>query len=226
MDFATLLWIVSWMLEAILLAVLSYRKTYRALPFFFNYIVWTLLSDIAVFALDRSQPSLMLPIYVTQTVVEAGFEFLVLIELAWSALQSVWIYLPRHPRIQLGFLIACLGIAFWPMAGKTMPANIAHDALFAVHFIQTAAMLRIACFILLAAFSKYLILSWKDREFRVAAGLAFYSMISLFIAVLERRLLSESQYQFFDHIVVLSYILTLTYWIISFSRQHNSRRTY
>jgi len=82
---------------------------------------------------------------------------------------------------------------------------------------ETFAVTRIICFLVLASFSQVFSIGWPDRELRVAAGLGFYSIISLTATVLQMHLRYSGEYHWLDLAVSASYLGTLSYWLLGFS---------
>jgi ABC-type transport system involved in cytochrome c biogenesis permease subunit len=126
----------------------------------------------------------------------------------------------------VGILIAAAGAAIWPFAGiqglSTFPAEWRN----LVHVQQTASILRILFFLVLAGCSQLLSIGWRDRELQVATGLGFYSIISVAVAVLHSRQGMGQEYRNLNRFVAVSYLGSLVYWVVSFAQQEAERREF
>lgn len=94
------------------------------------------------------------------------------------------------------------------------------------HLVQTFAIIRILFFLVLAAFSQLLAIGWRDRELQVATGLGIYSVASLGAALLHAQMPGADRYHHVDQLVVVSYIVSLIYWAVSFLQQEAPRQEF
>jgi hypothetical protein len=218
--------------EITVVAFMLRRKVYKTLPIFFSYIVWSLITDsLNSFVLSRYSQDAYNRIYFYTVVPDALLQFSVLIELAWSVLRPSRGILPRGTIFLLIFLVALAGLATWPLSAMIMPANSspnasAHALLF-THFQQTIAILRVVCFLVMAGFSQILSIGWKDRELQVATGLGFFSIISLMVTVIQsHQLILPPLYIQLNRVVMISYLGTLSYWIMSFATKEQERKEF
>jgi len=75
-------------------------------------------------------------------------------------------------------------------------------------------------------------IGWRNREFQVATGLGFYSIVSLAVTVLHTHQIVGKQYQWgpqyhgLDEVVMVSYIGVLAYWVFSFATKETERREF
>jgi hypothetical protein len=213
--------------EFAVLALLLSRKAWRILPLFCTYIAWTILTDIANSVILSRFPATFNTAYFIEMGPDSLLQFAVLIELAWSVLRPSRAVLPRGTLWVLALLVAIAGLVIWPFAGMTVPANLTAHAQLFVHFQQTIAILRVVCFLVMAGFSQVLSIGWKDRELQVATGLGFYSIISLLVAVLHsHQVWQDPSYTWLDRAVSVSYIGTLSYWVLSFATKEQKRKEF
>jgi hypothetical protein len=226
-DLSTALWLVSAVGELCVFALLIHRRIWKTLPVFFLYMVWALVSDIALYLLYKYLPSANLQTYTLESSIDSLIQFAVLVELGWSVLKPIRNSLPKSTLAILSLLIAGAGLLIWPVAGMYMPADaIKEHARFLVHLEQTVAILRVVCFLVMASFSQLLSIGWRDRELQIATGLGFYSIVSLIIVVLHTHPMTRSQYESLYLVVTASYICSLTYWVLSFATKEQERREF
>jgi len=152
--------------------------------------------------------------------------FGVLVELSWSTLRPIRSSLPRSALLVVGVLIVALGAAIWPFSGIHELASLAPAIRNIVRVQQTASILRILFFLVLAGCSQLLSIGWRDRELQIATGLGFYSIVSLTVEILHSHEAMGSQYRHLNQIVVVSYICSLLYWAFSFSEKEAERRDF
>jgi hypothetical protein len=95
-----------------------------------------------------------------------------------------------------------------------------------VHLQQTDAILRVLVFLLLAGFSRMLAIGWRNRELQIATGLGFYSLVSISVAAIQAHQPSAAQYSHLDNLDTSSYVATMLYWILCFSRKEPERKPF
>jgi hypothetical protein len=220
------LWFAGMVAEAAVLGLLLYRRVWKTFPIFCVYIVWVLLTDAANFIVHRSFLSHYLTIYLIETAVDSALEFGVLVELAWSVLRPIRTSLPRVTLLVVGILIVVAGAVIWPFAGIHELASWPLEVRTLVRMQQTASILRILFFLVLAGCSQLLSISWRDRELQVATGLGFYSFVSLGVAVMHSHQGLVPEYRYLNQVVVASYLLSFSYWIFSFAQKEAERREF
>jgi hypothetical protein len=200
---------------------------WQLLPFFCAYAAWSLATDLAApYFLWKLSPFVYGRFYFGQSVLDSVLQFAVLGELAWSVLRPVRGSLPRHSRTALYVLVALAGLAIWPLAAMTMPPSLEGWQAILFHLQETFAILRVACFLILASFSQLLAIGWRDRELQVATGLGFYSIASLIVAVLHTHQTWGTQYHLLDEALSISYLGTLTFLIFSFATKEQERKEF
>jgi hypothetical protein len=212
--------------EAAVLVLLLYRHVWRIMPIFCVFCTWALLGDAGAFVVLRFYPASYLTAYLTGTVVDSALEFGVLVELAWSVLRPFRASLPRGSLVVVVGLILALGAAIWPFAVIPGFNNWPPQWHLLMRLEQTTAILRILFFLALAGGSQLLSIGWRNRELQVAAGLGFYSLVSLAVAMVQTHLTLGSQYTHLNQVEVASYIGSLLYWVVSFSQKEAARREF
>ena len=208
-------------------------KLWRVMPVFCAYILWALLSDIVWLTLQSSIIPVHLSlaanfqVYITENVVDSLLQFIVLVELAWSVLRPVRSSLPKGTPLILAGLVAIAGILVWPVVVQTIPSLPDKRDMLIFHIQETFAILRIGCFLVMAGFSQVLSIGWRDRELQVATGLGFYSIVNLIVMFYHTHQgASDNTYHLFDQAVSISYLGTLSYWVLSFSAKEQERKEF
>jgi len=212
--------------EAVVIGLLYYRHLYRILPVFFSFCVWDVLSNLAVFFISRYYVHVYFQFYFWETIIGSTLEFCILVELSWSVLRPLRSSLPRTTPFVIGALILLAGAAIWPFAAVSGITHTSRQALTLAQIQHTVSILRILFFVLLAASSQLLSIGWRDRELQVATGLGFYSLVNVAVAMAQSRQSTTTQYTRLEELVVVSFLCSLVYWVISFSQKEAERREF
>jgi hypothetical protein len=213
--------------EAVALVLLVRRKIWRNMPMFTIYIFWTLLTDLAAYYIQNyAIASQYVTFYRFEMPVDSILQFGVLVELGWSVLRPVRSVLPRGSLFALAGLVALAGLLIWPLAGMTIPPNLAPESITIIHLEQTFAILRVVCFVVMASFSQILSIGWRDRELQIATGLGFYSIVSLLVTMLHSHQTSQGQIHRLEEVVSFGYLGTLAYWVFSFATKEQERKEF
>lgn len=226
MSFENLLWLAGLVGEAVVLAILIYRRVWRTFPLFFAFCIWQFAGDSGNVVVRYFFPELYAAAYLTQAVIDSVLGFSVLIEIAWSVLRPIQNSLPRRTLPIIIVLVIALGAVVWPFAGLHLLADQTSVVRNIVHVQQTAAILRILFFLLLAGFSQLLSIGWRDRELQVVTGLGIYSLVSLLAAMMHTRETSAAQYYHLNQLVIAAYLCSLGYWAFSFLQKEAQRREF
>ena len=218
--------------EVALVLLLIKKHAFRSFPFFFSYILWSLVSD-AVLRLTNSLPAVeYFRIYVLFTVIDSAMMLAVLVELAWSVLRPVRASLPRYSLAGISLLMVIAGLALWPVArfGFSAPASDPPLSTLGIELIrlqQTFSVLRVVVFVALAGFSQLLAIGWRSRELQVATGLGLYSIVSLAVSVMQtHQSVNQPQYILLGAVASASYVCSLTYWVYAFATKEAVRQEF
>jgi hypothetical protein len=212
--------------EAVVLVFLLHKRIWRILPVFSAYVLWALLSDLAiVYFRSSGSTAAYLRFYMIEMTVDSLLQFPVLVELAWSVLRPIRSSLPRHSLLVLIVLVAIAGLVIWPFSNMNA-GEYTGQGVTIFHLYQTFAILRIVCFLVMACFSQLLSIGWRDRELQVATGLGLYSIASLTVTMLHSHQYSEKKFHYLDYGVSLSYLSTLVYWVVSFAAKEYQRKEF
>jgi hypothetical protein len=220
---ANLLATIGILAQAAFIVVLVWRSTYKSLHVFFLYIVWGLAGDSTVLILRTVMHSQSLYPFEIETYIDSFFQYLVLIELAWSILRPIQRSLPKRFLLGISLIIAAAAVLAWPLSGIKETMGYPWQLLIALHAQRSFAILRILFFIALACCSHFLGIGWRDRELQVATGLGFYSLVSLLGTMVHSHQVFGWQYFYVDLATACSYLLSLVYWVFSFAQQEVAR---
>ena len=232
MNLETTLFFTGLALEFGFLILLISKRTFRTLPVFCTYILWSFISDIGQYWLVQRFPELDQRIFLTQALIGSVFIFGVLIELSMSVLSPVRSSLPRGAIIAVGIIIALVCAATWPFAKSPGFDQLRFAASrYIIHLQMTFSAVLILFFLALAACSQWLSIGWRDRELQIATGFGFYSLASLSAALYHMNQAVGSatlgqQYHLVDLMVVASYICSLVYWVACFAHEVPERREF
>ncbi|MGA7343319.1 MAG: hypothetical protein WBE72_18395 [Terracidiphilus sp.] len=213
--------------EAAIVALLTYRRAWRTLPFFCIYSLECLLTSVAYYTVQRTcSATTLFNFYFYENILDFALQFCVLVEVAWSVFRPYRKSLPSATVWVLGFLIAAVGAAIWPFADSAASLNITAQGHFLVHLQQNVSILRVLLFLVLAGCSQLLSIGWKDRELQVATGLGFYSLVSLSVTVWHSHQTSRQQYVALERLLAATYVCSLLYWVYSFAQKEAERREF
>ena len=193
------------------------------MPFFYGYMCFGILNDLAMFLIQHRYPALFFKAYVVQTCIDSALQYGVLVELAWCILRPARATLPRGTVAVLSLVILAAGAACWPFCGRKGLPPLWH---FLISLQQTASVLRILFFLALVAGCQLLALGWRNRELQVATGLGCYSLVSFAATIVHSHQKVGKPYHWVDLIVALSYLTSLIYWIASFVQAEAPRREF
>ncbi|MFZ0337395.1 MAG: hypothetical protein WAL45_05140 [Terracidiphilus sp.] len=219
------IWLAGILTEAAVVGILFYRRIWRTLPIFCAYLIWDVLSNAGAYLISRYHPASYFSAYFVETIVDSALQFCVLVELAWSVLRPVRSSLPRSSLVVVSVLILAAGAAIWPFAVIT-GIHASRQSLLLAQLQHTVSILRILFFLLLAAGSQLLSIGWRDRELQVATGLGFYSLANVAISIVQTHQSTTLQYVRLEQFVVASFLVSLVYWIVSFSQKTAERREF
>jgi hypothetical protein len=221
------IWFGSLAAQASLIGLLFYRRIWRTLPVFCAYCVWDVASNVIVRYAGPYLGKNYFELYFAQAVLDTALLFCVLVEVAWSVLRPLRSSLPRSSLVLVGVLILVAGAAIWPF---TALPGLAHATSrmgqIYTQLEQTASILRVLFFLVLAGGSQLLSIGWRDRELQVATGLGIYSIVSLTVAVLATHETTASQYAHLAQVEAAAFICCLVYWAVSFVQKQAERREF
>ncbi|MGP8252119.1 MAG: hypothetical protein ACLQHF_08800 [Terracidiphilus sp.] len=217
-------------LEAVVVALLFYRRAWKNLPCFCAYSAWSLLDGCVDYLVLYYAPSAYFNTYFVGNIIDSVLQFCVLVELAWSVFRPFRASLPKHTAWFLAGLIALTGGVIWPFAKNPafahIPAPWRTQWDFLGHLMQTDSLLRVLFFLILAGCSQLLSIGWRDRELQIATGLGFYSLVAVVVAALQSYVGALNHYRDLDLLRAASYLGSLAYWAFSFAQKEAVRREF
>jgi hypothetical protein len=223
--------------EVVVVGFSFHRRIYRTLPFFFAYLIWSLIGDAGQYVLIRLfpptglHPNIDLVIYAVDAVIDAIFMFGVLLELSMSVLQPMRAALPKWIMPAIGLLIVLMSAAIWPFAKSPGFEHLSALSQLQIHLELTLSVLRILFFLALAGFSQLLSIGWRDRELQIATGFGIYSLAALAASLLHTSQTVGSaalnnQFHILDQMASATYIGSMIYWCVSFAQEVPERREF
>ncbi len=232
-DLDTVLWLMGIAGQILLLATLLLRRLYRTFPLFSAFILWNALSDLFQLAvLMRQHDANSLLYYRTCfaiNIVQYALELGVFVEIATNVLKPVRRSLPKGIIYILLVCMALIGMAGFLFAARLNAATLTHTRAFFV--VDTSvAILQVLTFMLIAAFSQVLGLTWRHHVLQLASGLAFYAAITLIVSLAHSYLRGgpdyATKYREISHLGVAGYLCSLSYWCYSFARKEAPRKEF
>jgi hypothetical protein len=212
--------------EIALVTLLLRKATFKAFPIFCAYLVWDVLDNIGLYAILRIHPAGYFVAYLAVLAIDSVFWLVVLMELAWSVLRPLHSALPRGAIVVVGLLMGVVCAAIWPFAHSVAYGLYGPQSRLLLHLEQTVAMMRILFFLVLTACSHLLSINWRDREMQIATGLGFFSFVYVAVSILQAGQVAGSLYNDLARLAMLSYICSLVYWLVSFSKEVAPRREF
>lgn len=226
MNLDMILWLSGILAEATVIALCFRARLFPSMPVFGSYLIWSLFVDLLLYSINNYAHSHYFRAYLIEMILDAFFQFAVLLELGWNVLRPIRSSLPKQSILILALLFVVAGAIIWPIVAHTIPQWLNHIGRYLVQLQQTFAVLRVVIFIGLAGFSQMLSIGWRNRELQVATGLGFYSMFSLAISVIHNHQKDGPSYTALDRLSVASYVCSLIYWIVSFAQQEEERHDF
>lgn len=221
------LWLGYMLAEAVVVALLFHRRVTRLLPLFFVYCIWDVCSNVFAFVIHTYYPSAYTTQnYLVMTAIDAVFQFTVLVELTLSVLRPIRASLPRYIPFAITAILLLAAAAIWPFSSLSGLAQYDLPQRLLGQLQQTLSILRIIFFLVLAGCSQWLSMGLRDRELQVATGLGFYSVVSLFIAMLATHQSTASQFYHLNRIEIAGFLCALFYWVYAFAQKEAERREF
>lgn len=206
------LWLAGATMEAVLLALVIWKRIYRALPIFSCYLVWCLLSDAGL-AGALLIPHAYLPATLVGMTVDALLQIAILVELGRVVMRHNQAEPPGKVVI---VLLTALGFVIAGSLDKwTIPIGLPMLNLLYAVLLQLYAVLRVVFLLTLVWWTSLQKLKWPARELRIITGLGLYLLVSLCVAILHNHPVAGIQSHWLDQLLVASYLWTLSYWILT-----------
>jgi hypothetical protein len=229
------LFVASFVGELILVSILLRRREYRRFPIFLTSIFIQLVDDPLLFwIVNHSTNRAYSQAYTITTVMDYILQLGVLIEIAYSVLKPAAPSIPRRLLAGMAglFLLGFSITLFWSLR-QSSDSNGFQS--FFVHLQQVNfafAFMRLGLFAAIAGFSQMIGITWKNHVIRLAAGLAFYSAVSLVVQLTishlpqSNHLIYQRDYYLLNYIQIFSYLGALAFWVWSFAQKDAPRREF
>ena len=229
------LWICAAIGQFLLIFILWKYRLARAFPVFTTYIAWLAISDpLLMLIVTSNHPAISSsykPAYYSCTIVQYLLELCVLAEIANNVLRPAKRSFSK--RLLLFWGIATILVAtgaFFFAVHVTNAATFSHPRTASVDD-STVAILRLAMFILIAAFAQVLGLNWKNHVLQLASGFAFYAVITLIVEIGQSRLNVGSadyalNYYSLQRLEMGGYLCTLFFWCYAFAKKEAPRKEF
>lgn len=229
------LWLAGFLGEVTLATVLFTRREYRRFPIFLAWLVLLIALDPILFLLTKYASNLTYyKVYPLTQILDFGLQSGVLIELAHSVLR------PERPRISnrlIGFIVGVTSVAFlaaliWILNQTSESQRVFQAFARAQDLNFVFAFLRLMLFAIIAGCSQMLGITWRNHVIRLAAGLAFYSAVSVIIQLSLSHLPQSNaesylfSYSLLNHTQVIAYLCALAFWVWSFVQKDAPRREF
>jgi len=208
-----LVWYIPLALLVTLLWILIRRRAYKVCPWFFAYVAFGVVADVARFAV-RDQPR---PYYAIYWITEAGYDLLGILVM-YEVLRLVLGSLARASLARLIFPLICIaGIGLTLARAHAVPTQFGHGIAFyilageiAVRFVQVFIFAGMVTLVPLLG------LRWRQYAFGTATGFGVYATVSLLINLK----LSDFGTRFtflWDVVSLVAYSVAVLIWIWFFS---------
>jgi hypothetical protein len=210
--------------EALVVALLLWRRVYRQLPIFSAYLVWGLLIDCAMPVLQSHFPGAYIRIYLVESSLDSLLQYGILVELAWAVLRPFHAMPPRRVLAGSALGVLMAGALAWPFSSAPETVAAHWDFVLIIRLQQTFSILRVAVFLVLAIASHWLTMGWRNRELQVAAGLGVYSLVGLAGSLVHKhQSVTAPSYHWVEVAISASYVGSLLYWAVSFGQKEPPR---
>lgn len=215
--------------EVLLLFVFIQRRSYKAFPIFFSYIVYALLSDLffLLWAQHLSEITYF-SIYFANNVPEFLLQIGILLEVAWNVLNPVKGSLPRLSLLIFASLVvggtalACL------LSIHSMPNLLNRWTRYFVQINFTVAILRLVIFSAVVFFSQMLGIGWRNHVLPIATGFVGYSVVALLVELLHRftGVTNNPVYHLQEQFRMIAWCLALGYWSYALAKKEAPRKDF
>lgn len=229
------IWLAGYLAEITLFSVLVAREEYKRYPIFLASIAFLIIEDPTIYCASKHGSSLL---YYQTSALSAAIDSLlqlgVMFEIAYKVLKPARNSAPRGLLIALGTAVL-LGVAItaaWTSKAQGSSGPLANVFSLIQQINFSFAFLRLSLFALIAGFSQMLGITWKSHVIRLAAGLAFYSAVSVVVQVTISHLpkgnhaMYNRDYYLLSYTQVIAYIGALVFWVWSFLQKDAPRREF
>ena len=209
-----LIWAAYLVLPALILGCMVWRQAYRAFPFFFCYVIFSLISSAIEFRLRNGRYEDYFRAYWVADAIGVLLSLGVLWEILRNLLERYATLRPQTIRF-LNWSTASL-----LFAGTVLSAaepNLEDGTMIATIFLleRLARMVQAGLLTTLLFLGFLFRLRWSDRTLAIALGVGMYAAVSL-AAVTAREYFGNDVAQFFSVITSVSEIFAMLIWLRAF----------
>jgi hypothetical protein len=216
--------LLTFVAEVGLMAVLFVRRQYRVFPIFTFYITFNVFVDFGVpILIAASSKGFAHSVSIALLPPQYFLEGMVLFEIAWHVLRPVQVSLPRGAlhAFALCLVLALLGgtLLAWhvDLNGTTTYVKLKAP------LDLTVGLLRMLIFVVTAGFAQVLGIGWKNKVLQLATALSFYSAVDLIVSLVESH---SGPSQALDHIRAVNYLFELCFLVWAFTTKEVRRREF
>lgn len=206
------LWLIAVLLEGAILIAVILRRIYRIMPVFSCFILWCLLSDAGMAAMQLI-PNAYLPATLVNLTVDSAFQLAILVELGNTVVRNNRVDPPsRVIAILLGLGAAVLALLLnrWKVPTHWPLLNLIYMVL-----LEVLATVRLVFLLTLVWWSSLLKLRWDTRELRIMTGLGLYILVTFLVATLHSHNMAGAEFHWLDQLLVGSYLWALCMWMLA-----------
>ncbi len=206
------LWLMAVSLEGAVLAIIIWRRIYRTLPVFSCFLVWCLLSDAGMAAMQHI-PNAYLPATLVNITIDAFFQLAILFEIGRAVVR----YNRIAPPSRIILILLTIGAAILAMVLNRWKIPTEWPLLDTIYMVllQFFAILRMVFLLTLVWWTSLYKLRWHPRELRIITGLGLYILVTFLVAVLHSHNLDGIQFHWLDQLLVASYLWALCLWMLA-----------
>ena len=217
-----LLWAAGFLLEAVLLVILLWRRRARSFPFFTAWIAETIVTEVILYIIYRyGTKQAYLVGYLWAGCIDLGLQLCVFYELASHVFRPVGRWAPDVRRSFAGIVGVSVIIAVG-LTWLTTPPSRTWMRTLVIRGNFSSSVLMSELFVGMVVLSATVKLPWKTHVARISQGLGVYSVIGILTEAghslfgLDRAARMSTA---FSYIRISSFLLCVGYWIVMLWRE-------
>jgi predicted transporter len=205
-----ILWCTTPVLMTVLAVAMYWRRLHKEFPYFFNYVVFQVLSFLIEFPLRNWNNYFY--IYWTMTALSIVVSFAVLLEIfkdafrPYEALRDLSVILFRWCALVVLLVAGMWAISSW----RGNQIDNVTNAIYVVE--RSVRMMQCGLVLFMLLFSEYLGISRRNVLFGIAIGFGFFAAVNMLVmtALSHQRVISNAN---LSRISALSYLLSMMIWL-------------
>jgi hypothetical protein len=216
--------------QILLLIVAIRTRLYRSFPVFCLYILYSSVSDIVLLTLlfRHVSEQTYATAYFSENVGEFLLQIGILVEVARNVLQPVMRSLPQRAVPLLVSLLPFALLLALLLSRGSQPARLDQWSHYFIHLSFAVAILRLAIFAVIAGFSQFLGIGWKNHVLQIATGFMVYSSAILLVELLHRfsDFSNPPLFHLHEQFRMVVWCMALGYWSYALSRVEATRKEF